>query len=419
MESENECCECEFCGSILSEKKVLVKHQKTAKKCLKIQKNPTLLKNIIKELKPKVLIQNPKIEELKEIIDNLKKEFQEWKENAGIKTRNDNSSNISTINGISVNRGNNNGNNNNINNINNILVFSPNLSRENIQEICNDEITPEILMEEYGLAELYVNTIAKNKEGKYGMVNTNKRVPVLHYRNEKGEIKKDQGALELTKNFRECSIVPINKQLKMVKKKVGDLTDYSVIEENVKDDKKLIKDIADKLHIDNVNNELMKLEQRKRSLESKDQKIIENNEIKILEDKFQEVKDRMLFSCDIKVNLNKLRFEDVNKEEEYKDTEEHEMWVIIDNKKVKIKSTYKKQREDFIDNEKIKIREQFEYQRNKELRDIKEKIKILNVKWFSKKREKEQRKEEIRNQKKIKKELKETRKKGEVETMTE
>jgi hypothetical protein len=303
---------CGYCSSILATQQTLERHQATAQKCLKIQSEIITYKCVCDEIflnksdhkehmikcpdfiseKLTTDINNLK-EETKKQIEELKeknKELELWKENTikqmtlqltsktKSKTKNENMNNNNSI-------------NNSFNTINNILVFSPNLSREKIQEICDNKITPETLMKEHGLADVYVDNVARNKDSEYGIVNTNKREPVLNYKDEKGEIRRDIGAMELTRNFRECAEIPINKHLKTVKKKVKDLMDYSVIEENVKNKDKLVKDISKKLHIDNVKKELLILKEKKEGKYIEEKKEIkENKEIKQLEEQLEELK---------------------------------------------------------------------------------------------------------------------------------
>jgi len=153
---------------------------------------------------------------------------------------------------------------NNINNtqINNILAFTPDLSKPHLDEICK-QITPALLMDQYGLTKLFVNEVARNERGGYGIINSNKKNPVLQYQNEKGELKKDYGGFEVTKNFRECAKIPIIESLKSVKSKGADLTDFSMIEENATNENKFVKNVAIKLHKDYVDDELLKIQENK------------------------------------------------------------------------------------------------------------------------------------------------------------
>lgn len=418
---------CLYCQCELSTKQALERHQKNTKTCLKSQEEYKInekIKNAImnreRELNQLHLIElkirDNAVEEQKRQI----KELELWKENTikqmalqlatktKSKTKNENMNNNNSI-------------NNSFNTINNILVFSPNLSREKIQEICDNKITPETLMKEHGLADVYVDNVARNKDSEYGIVNTNKREPVLNYKDEKGEIRRDIGAMELTRNFRECAEIPINKHLKAVKKKVKDLMDYSVIEENVKNKDKLVKDISKKLHIDNVKKELLILKEKKEGKYIEEKKEIkENKEIKQLEEQLEELKNKKFPLDDIEISLDDFKVENYDKKEIYEDDQEHYIMVKdLSGKKKRVLSTYNKEKDSYIEEKKKLKQEKQIYKNSMKISELKEKIYKLTTDWYTKKREREQRKEEIKNQKKEKLELKATIKQGEREIVGE
>src|SRR5277367_5636872 len=173
---------CEWCNITMSRKWDLERHQ-TTKKCEKAKKKKMELKQII--------MTDSKIKEIKgDLINN-------------------------------INNGNENNITNNINkNITNILKFSPDLSIENMKRIAK-LITPEILMDEFGLVKLYEKQIARNELGEYGMVNSNKRNPLFNYKDKDGNICR-KNATYIMEDFDEYTESEINKNLKTVKKLVKD-----------------------------------------------------------------------------------------------------------------------------------------------------------------------------------------------------
>ena len=434
---------CGYCESELSSKQALEVHQNNAKKCLAIQKEfkrndikkiESILSKKENEIKQKYLVEITRKDEMIKYKDEMlrtkddmlekieleKDKLEKWRENA-IKRLEETT--IRALDLASKMNGNteNSNNNNSFNTINNILVFSPNLSREKIQEICDNKITPETLMKEHGLADVYVDNVARNKDSEYGIVNTNKREPVLNYKDEKGEIRRDIGAMELTRNFRECAEIPINKHLKAVKKKVKDLMDYSVIEENVKNKDKLVKDISKKLHIDNVKKELLILKEKKEGKYIEEKKEIkENKEIKQLEDQLEELKSKKFPLDDIEISLDDFKVENYDKKAIYEDDQEHYIMVKdLSGKKKRVLSTYNKEKDSYIEEKKKLKQEKQIYKNSMKISELKEKIYKLTTDWYTKKREREQRKEEIKNQKKEKLELKATIKQGEREIVGE
>jgi hypothetical protein len=354
--SENEC-KCNYCEVILSCHASLLRHQKNAKKCLDKQKEKKEEKiNIYTvQIESKEVLLKVKDEQLKEQKTQLKvkdeqlkskdekiKELEKWKEDV-IKEIKDNKLNVKTagrdieIAGRDIN---------NINNtqINNILAFTPDLSKPHLDEICK-QITPALLMDQYGLTKLFVNEVARNERGGYGIINSNKKNPVLQYQNEKGELKKDYGGFEVTKNFRECAKIPIIESLKSVKSKVADLTDFSMIEENATNENKFVKNVAIKLHKDNVDDELLKIQENKG--EYKKEKIgeekVDTPAIRRMKAQLEILK-RTTFNSDIKVNMNKFYVEDVDRKTEYDDDEEHFIWIknTYNDQKTEKKTTYNK-----------------------------------------------------------------------------
>lgn len=435
--------ECEYCENTLSSKQALEKHQINTKKCVEIQKKlgddgkkrvqilffqNKEIKNNIVQLKEdfNTSLDSLKLEHMKQIeeLKEKNKELEQWKEDTIKELKDDR---VKTFDILvksktkNENMNNNNSINNSFNTINNILVFSPNLSREKIQEICDNKITPETLMKEHGLADVYVDNVARNKDSEYGIVNTNKREPVLNYKDEKGEIRRDIGAMELTRNFRECAEIPINKHLKAVKKKVKDLMDYSVIEENVKNKDKLVKDISKKLHIDNVKKELLILKEKKEGKYIEEKKEIkENKEIKQLEEQLEELKNKKFPLDDIEISLDDFKVENYDKKAIYEDDQEHYIMVKdLSGKKKRVLSTYNKEKDSYIEEKKKLKQEKQIYKNSMKISELKEKIYKLTTDWYTKKREREQRKEEIKNQKKEKLELKATIKQGEREIVGE
>ena len=232
---------CQYCKSILSCDSTLRRHQKTVKSCIEIQlnfnktdsnknelleiKNKDCSKNIINELlNSKDIIINDlriqtneykiKIKELEFQNNEYKikiKDLELWKE-ITIKEMKMNNSIINNNNNI-------NSNNINSNNINNILLYTPDLSRENIQKVC-EMINPEILMKEDGLASLFIEQIAKDKDGNYGIVNTNKKNICYQFKDKNGELIKILAVynqLKYLQNYLEIQLKKILKKLKIRK----------------------------------------------------------------------------------------------------------------------------------------------------------------------------------------------------------
>ena len=256
-------CKCPFCNSIISRTWDLKRHQQT-NRCLKIQSDLNKLK--VNEIESKSI--------------------------------------VSLTNSGNTNNGNINGNNNTITNkiinITNILQFSPDFSRENIAKAV-EKITSDVLKKETGLADIYIDNIAKNENGEYGIVNTNKKNPSFHFRKKDGSIGKDSSGEMITKRFTNMSKEKIDDSLKEVKKNVNEI-DYAQIEENAKNPNRFIKNVSDGLHIDKVknNNDNDELWDEK----DEDPRILElEKEIKIM-------KSKKLTYNEIKLDLDELGLEE-------------------------------------------------------------------------------------------------------------
>jgi len=309
-------CKCPFCNSIISRTWDLKRHQQT-NRCLKIQSDLNKLK--INEIESKSIVSL---------------------------TNNGNTN---------TNNGNNNTITNKIINITNILQFSPDFSRENIAKAV-EKITSDVLKKETGLADIYIDNIAKNENGEYGIVNTNKKNPSFHFRKKDGSIGKDSSGEMITKRFTHMSKEKIDDSLKEVKKNVNEI-DYAQIEENVKNPNRFIKNVSDGLHIDKVksNNDNDELWDEK----DEDPRILElEKEIKVMKSK------------KLKLDEIELDFDELNISE-----------ADIDS----------------IIKEKQKIQYNFDREKEKNIKKIEKKIDILDPKWYTEKRQQNERKEKTKN----------------------
>ena len=220
-------CKCKFCHAVISRAWNLKRHQSTSNNCLKIQKE---LKNIENR---KLELENRKLEL---IGDRKSKLIGDTKINSEIKF-------ISTS--IISNK-----------NIDDNLTFTPVFSTKHISEVI-DLININTIINENGLSDLYINEIAKNKNGEYGIINTNKKNPIFHIRKKDGSIEKDVGGKLIFKRFISMSTDKIDKFLNEIKKNTN-IMEYTRIERNIKNYDKFIKKISYELHIDNVKNNINK-----------------------------------------------------------------------------------------------------------------------------------------------------------------
>ena len=365
-----------------------------------IEKNNNLIK-METELKIKDFLINDfksKNEELK--TKNLTLEL--WKETT-IKEMKINNSIINNNSVININSNNN-------NTINNILQYVPNLSRENIQKVCDEKITPEVLMKEDGLASLFIEQIAKDKDGNYGIINTNKKNICYQFKDKNGEIIKDPGGLQSTEIFTELSRNPIKKNLKKIEnKKNMDLTDYSEIEENANNEKKLKKDIGIKLHIDNVKNDITRQDLIKKG-EYKESKN-EINEQEKLELELKNTRNEKINLNEIKINFDELKMIDQDNSRKYKNDEIHIIKVFYFGKEQTgfKNTTYNIEKGKFIQYIKEDMEFKFLLKRNKKIKLLEKQITKSSNKWYMKKRMKDERKDKIKTEKKLKKMADKTR----------
>ena len=407
--------ECIFCDSILSSQKTLDRHQKTSKKCLIIQKDPKWI-NKFREKNQLLIKQINNINEIKSLeiknknellyskditINSLKeqnneykikiKELELWKETT-IKELKMNS--ITNINSNNINSN---------NNINNILLYTPDLSRENIKKVC-EMINPEILMKEDGLASLFVEQIAKDKDGNYGIINTNKKNICYQFKNKNGEIIKDSNGKKSTAIFTELSRNPIKENLKKVEnKKNMDLTDYSEIEENAMNENKLKKNIGIKLHIDNVKNNIIEQDLIKKG-EYKESKN-EINEQEKLELELKNTRNERINLNEIKIDFDELTIIDQDNSRKYKNDEIHMIKVFYFGKEQTgfKNTTYNIEQGKFIQYIKEDINFKFMLKRNKKIKLLEKQIAKLSNNWYMKKRMKDERNDKIKIGKKLKK----------------
>ena len=201
-------CRCEHCNSIISRTRGLKRHQ-LSKKCLEIR----LLKS-----------KQQKKEQL-EKVNKINSEIKFVSKTIITKNVDDN------------------------------LTFVSNFSKKHILEVVN-LINTNTIINETGLSDLYINKIAKNKNGEYGIINTNKINPVFHIRKKDGTIEKDIGGKLIFKRFISMSTDKINNYLKEIEKNKN--IDYTIIEKNIKNYNKFIKNISYELHIDNIKNNINK-----------------------------------------------------------------------------------------------------------------------------------------------------------------
>jgi hypothetical protein len=436
---------CQYCKSILSCDSTLIRHQKTVKKCIEIQLNfdKNDHKNELLENKDKDNSDDIIINELLNLKDNIINELRNQNNEYKIKIKELELWKETTIKELKISNSINNTSKNNINsnnNINNILLYTPDLSRENIQKVC-EMINPEILMKEDGLASLFVEQIAKDKDGNYGIINTNKKNICYQFKNKNGEIIKDSNGLKSTQIFIELSRIQIEENLKKIEnKKNMDLTDYSVIEENVMDEKKLKKNIGIKLHIDNVKNDIIKQDLIKKG-KIKEYKNEMKDELEKLELELKNTRNEKINWKNIKIYFNGLEIIDLDSSKLYKNTEEHELkntrnekincenikinftgLEIIDldssrlyknteEHEIKVLyygiersnsiTTYDDEKNKFIQYEKEKIKSNFIIENYKKIKLLEKDLKYLdNNKWYMKKRMKDERKEIIKIRKK-------------------
>lgn len=397
---------CQYCKSILSCDSTLIRHQKTVKKCIEIQLNfdKNDHKNELLENKDKDNSDDIIINELLNLKDNIINELRNQNNEYKIKIKELELWKETTIKELKISNSINNTSKNNINsnnNINNILLYTPDLSRENIQKVC-EMINPEILMKEDGLASLFVEQIAKDKDGNYGIINTNKKNICYQFKNKNGEIIKDSNGLKSTQIFIELSRIQIEENLKKIEnKKNMDLTDYSVIEENVMDEKKLKKNIGIKLHIDNVKNDIIKQDLIKKG-KIKEYKNEMKDELEKLELELKNTRNEKINCENIKINFTGLEIIDLDSSRLYKNTEEHEIKVLYYGiERSNSITTYDDEKNKFIQYEKEKIKSNFIIENYKKIKLLEKDLKYLdNNKWYMKKRMKDERKEIIKIRKK-------------------
>ena len=309
-------CKCEFCHAILSKPANLKRHQKTTKKCLEIQNANVNIK----------------------LLENVGN-------NTEIKINSHNTNNINT--NIT----------NNVKNINNIIVFKPDFSKKHILEVIS-HINADMLKEKNGLSNLYVNKIAKNDKGEYGIVNTNKKNPIFYYLDNDGTIKIDTDGTQITKRFLVLSESAITDFLVDIKQEVKNETDYSEIEENSKNPKHFIKNLSNDLYINNI---VSKSNQNPNLWNEED----ENPELFALKNELKILKNKKLKLDEIELDFDELNIAEAD----------------IDS----------------IIKEKQKIQYKFDRDKEKSIKKIEKKIDKFDPKWYTEKRQQNERKEKTKN----------------------
>ena len=167
---------------------------------------------------------------------------------------------------------------NNYKTINSIIKYCPNVSNEYIIEV-SKLITPDLLKNENGLSDLYVNKIARNEKGEYGIINIDN---VFYFKIIDGRILNDLRGEIIFQKFFYYSNSYINNCLNIIKKDT-DLIIYTKIENNSKNNDIFLRKVTLKLNIDYIKNEkpLLKnkeqLSENKESMDNKNrQQLIEN-----------------------------------------------------------------------------------------------------------------------------------------------
>lgn len=221
-----------------------------------------------------------------------------------------------------------------------LIKYTPDLSINNINKIFNQKFTPYLLMEEYGLPNLFINNIIRDSNGNYGAINTNLTSMGFKFKANNGKIINDIKGKELTKNFKECLDDIIEKKLKEVKDIIKNDLYYSVIEKNVSNFKKMIKYISEQLYVDKNGDGIPT-------------RIKENEQypidIKSITDKANNI------------NFKNSSFSwDDDLEEKYNETEDHLMCANINSKQEEVFiSSYQKERERYIITEIEKIKNNY------------------------------------------------------------
>lgn len=246
---------CGYCNSVLATKQTLDRHKATSQKCLKIQSEIITYKCVCDQIfinknDHKEHISNcPDFitekftsdinklkkehkKEMKELKDEIK-DLELWKKNYIKEMSLQLMSKIKSSN--SFNPG-------------NFITYTPNLSKDNITKICKEKITTDLLMDQYGIPDLFINEIVKSPEGKYGAINTNLRESRFKLKINENKIINDIKGKELTKNFKECSEEIIENKLKELKDILKNNKQFSIIKKNVINFD--ISYIAEQLYVD-------------------------------------------------------------------------------------------------------------------------------------------------------------------------
>lgn len=325
---------CGYCNSVFATKQTLDRHKVTSQKCLKIQSEIITYKCVCDQIFinkndhkehisncPDFITEkftsdiNKLKKEHKKEMKGLKEEIKElelWKKNY-IKEMS-----LQLMSKIKSN----------LFNPGNLITYTPNLSKDNITKICKEKITTDLLMDQYGIPDLFINEIVKSPEGKYGAINTNLRESRFKLKINENKIINDIKGKELTKNFKKCSEEIIENKLKELKDILKNNKQFSIIKKNVINFD--ISYIAEQLYVDKNGDGILTRIKEKEIIDDDIKEIIDNaNNLNFKDNK------SLIFDDDIK--------------EEYEETEPHLMCIINEQKEEEVFfSSYADQRTKYI-----------------------------------------------------------------------